>query len=344
MRQSQAEMKAIEAELRSIRADSSVTLLDPNHPRQSPPSSSNSLASISPKIEQRSESPEAKSAAPKKRSIECFPIANITNRSTTQLSHQRLSKPRSDTPRSDTEIPIRGHRSTERQARLAKAAQLNPQQAVARQLLAEKAHQINVLSMQQEAVILELITLSEQLESANAVCETAEVPYVDADDTGTLVLTSRTIEFPLESEPRNRRARTSHLMLASTGVVWQGTWSLLGRLGSFVLAPLGLLLPRPSRAYRGTVHPNGRRASGRRTVDKFTFQEAAILVLGSAMLRVGLDLLVASYPILWIPSLLVMLTPAAIAIYRSTLAPQTGFIWGYRLFSLMIGLLLGGRL
>jgi hypothetical protein len=216
-------------------------------------------------------------------------------------------------------------------------------------MLAEKAHQINQLSTQQEAVILELITLSEQIESANAVCETAAVPHV-ADAAGTLVLTSRAVQLP----PAERRAHRSHahrnhgnhLMLASTGAVWQGTWgllTLLGRVSSFLLSPLGLLLDqRPRRAA-------GRRASGRRVLERqatevFTFQEAAILVLGAAMLRVGLDLLVASYPMLWVPSLLVMLAPAAIAIYRSTLVPQTGFIWGYRLFSLMIGLLLGGRL
>ena len=319
------------------------------------PSSSQVSPPISPKIERRSESPDSRSTSSKKRTVECFPIAEITVSNMTQVSSQVPLRTRLDT------LPMRVHRSnpgstprsTDHPSRLTKASPSNSQQALSRQLLAEKAHQINLLSSQQEAVILELITLSEQLESANAVCETAEVPYVDADDAGTLVLTSRTIEFPLESEPQiRRRPRKSHLMLATTGAVWQGTWGLLSALSkvvSFMLSPLGLLLPKPSRAYRGTVHPSGRRASGRRalerrTTDEFTLQEAAILVLGSAMLRVGLDLLVASYPMLWIPSLIVMLTPAAIAIYRSTLAPQTGFIWGYRLFSLMIGLLLGGRL
>ena len=326
MRQSQAEMKAIEAELRSIRADSSVTLLDPaSRPEPN---------SISLKIE-----PSSRSASPasKKRSVECFPIATVNSSDTDQAFTQ---------PRTGIQSPIEVNRSTYRQNRPVKTTQPNSQQA--RQLLAEKAHQINLLSSQQESVILELITLSEQLESANAVCETAEVPHVDADAAGTLVLTSRAIELPAPA-PRARRPRSSYLMLASTGAVWRRTWNLLsglGRVGSFAVAPLGLLLDKkPSRADRKTSRrASGRRASGRRTAEVFTFQEAVVLVLGSAMLRVGLDLLVTSYPVLWLPSLLVMLTPAAIAIYRSTLAPQTGLIWGYRLFSLMIGLLLGGRL
>lgn len=347
MRPSQAEIKAIEAQLRSIRADSSVTLLDPN-PATPAVISAIALPPISPKIE-----PAARPAAPaasapaasaqtaKKRSVECFPIAKSNSIDTRQTSVQAGL---------GTQLAIEAERSGQRRSRSRASLSHHPQQAIARQLLAEKAHQINVLSTQQEAVILELITLSEQLESASTVCETAEVPHVDADAAGTLVLTSRSIEFP-PVERRRRRSRNSHLMFASAGAIWQGRgwqgwgWlNALGRLGSSLISPLRLLERKPERKLRQVDRRASRRASGRRTAEEFTFLEAAILVLGSAMLRVGLDLLVASYPILWVPSLIVMLTPAAIAIYRSTLAPQTGFIWGYRLFSLMIGLLLGGRL
>jgi hypothetical protein len=317
-------MKAIEAELRSIRADGSVTLLDPDS-RPDP-------TSISLTVERSTRSASSSSAS-QKRSVECFPIAAV-NPGDTHLAPAQT--------RAGIQHPLEGNRATHRKTHTV-TARPNPQQA--RQMLAEKAHQINLLSSQQESVILELITLSEQLESANAVCETAEVPHVDADAAGTLVLTSRSIELPEPEIRTRRRPRRSHLMFASTGAIWQGTWvwlSGLGRVGSFVLAPLGLD-KKPSRTGRTDRRPS-RRASGRRTAEIFTFQEAAILVLGSALLRVGLDLLVISYPVLWLPSLLVMLTPAAIAIYRSTLAPQAGLVWGYRLFSLMIGLLLGGRL
>ncbi len=335
MRPSQAEIKAIEAELRSIRADSSVSLLDSaNLTPIAPTISLNISPNISPKLER----PKPAETAAKRRSIECFPIAEITVSQTVGQTVSRLAS-----ARTSTQQRIDLGRAMQQKTRFARPAQPSSQAAISRQMLAEKAHQINQLSAQQEAVILELITLSEQIESANAICETAEVPHVDADAAGTLVLTSRTIELPPEERRARRRPRRSQLMLASTGAVWQGTWGLLSTLGAagrWLLSPLGLLPKQPRRVTRTA----GRRASGRRRVEEFTFQEAAILVLGSAMLRVGLDLLVASYPMLWMPSLLVMLTPAAIAIYRSTLAPQAGFIWGYRLFALMIGLLLGGRL
>jgi hypothetical protein len=47
---------------------------------------------------------------------------------------------------------------------------------------------------------------------------------------------------------------------------------------------------------------------------------------------------------LWLPIVALIVLPAAIAIYRTTFTPETGFAWGYRLFLVMIGLLLGGRL
>ncbi|NJL38636.1 MAG: hypothetical protein HC899_19235 [Leptolyngbyaceae cyanobacterium SM1_4_3] len=72
--------------------------------------------------------------------------------------------------------------------------------------------------------------------------------------------------------------------------------------------------------------------------------DAVIWVIGSTIARVGINLLLASFPGLWLPIAALILTPAAIAIYQIAVSPETGSIWGYRLFLVMAGLLIGGRL
>jgi len=65
---------------------------------------------------------------------------------------------------------------------------------------------------------------------------------------------------------------------------------------------------------------------------------------GSIFVRIGLDALLLAYPMLWPPAIALVITPAAIAIYRTTVAPQSSFLLGRRLLLIMIGLLIGGRL
>jgi hypothetical protein len=69
-----------------------------------------------------------------------------------------------------------------------------------------------------------------------------------------------------------------------------------------------------------------------------------IWVGGSIFVRMGLDALLVAYPILWPPAIALVVTPAAIAIYRTAVDPQSSFLLGRRLLLIMIGLLLGGRL
>lgn len=72
-------------------------------------------------------------------------------------------------------------------------------------------------------------------------------------------------------------------------------------------------------------------------------QEALTLTVGATLLRILLDRLSLLYPALSLISILLMICPAAIAVYRTTVAPPSGFLWGCRLTLIMLGLLLGGR-
>jgi hypothetical protein len=57
-----------------------------------------------------------------------------------------------------------------------------------------------------------------------------------------------------------------------------------------------------------------------------------------------LDTIVALFPGLWLPAIAVMVAPGAIAIYRSTITPESGLVWGVRLGFVLAGLLIGGKL
>ena len=78
--------------------------------------------------------------------------------------------------------------------------------------------------------------------------------------------------------------------------------------------------------------------------NSLSYKASAIWLGGAIVARIAANLVLASYPGLWIPVVGLMVAPAAIAVYRTTVAPQSSMIWGYRLFLVMMGLLVGGRL
>lgn len=366
MRQSQAEMKAIEAELRSIRVDQParpVTLLDPNahwevaEPPISPTISRSAIPPSSPKPKPGSDHRSGQA------SVECFP-----------LPIQKASEFRSQALVSKTEATelatvVRQFRQPRRRRNATASAQIAfvQQREAVRQQFEAKARQINDLSYQQETIIRELAALSDQIEQAwqsvdpalgdqlEPICEYlgTEIPCVEQNENGTLLLTAREIEW----QPHRRRNAGSkgRSLLSDFGhFVWQatlGTFSLVGTVGRTAGTLVGLLITAPIRLLFGqtAAEPQRKtyRGSGRRTAapeTPFTLKSALLLVAGSAALRFGLDWVVAIHPTLWLPSILVMVAPALFAAYRSTVAPQSGFAWGYRLFAILIGLLLGGRL
>lgn len=75
-----------------------------------------------------------------------------------------------------------------------------------------------------------------------------------------------------------------------------------------------------------------------------TVQESLLLIIGAILLRIAMEWVAQVYPILWLPTVVGMVMPAIVAVYRSTITPRSGFLWGCRLTLLMLGLLLGGRL
>ncbi|QYO62580.1 hypothetical protein [Leptolyngbya sp. 7M] len=385
MRQSHAEIKAIEAELRSIRADQdssrSVTLLQPDQSSETAALSAPIAPTIAPTIVRPTPQPSAgKPQKPtqkstQRRSVECFPLPNQNGVVNPALSSQLLHTVEQLQQQSMGTV----RRFKQVQAQYSQAASQSQKHAM-RHLLAEKAKQINHLASQQEMVILELIQISEQLEQNESTnqakrraknelifeCFETEVPYVEVNDDGTLILTSRAID-PVTSDERpdadaqflaqslrQRRHKSSapiftlaqRLVKSLVKSLWWLVTTplrIISSVASLVTAPIGqIFLGHSASTARPRYRGSGRRATATET--PFTLREAASLVVGSALLRVFLDWIVATYPVLWVPSLLVMVTPALLAAYRSTVMPQSGFAWGYRLFAIMIGLLLGGRL
>jgi hypothetical protein len=72
--------------------------------------------------------------------------------------------------------------------------------------------------------------------------------------------------------------------------------------------------------------------------------EAIAWIAAATALRIVMDWLLASSTDFWIPVLIVITTPAAIAVGLSSLMPQLSLVLGYRLILVMTGLLLGGKL
>lgn len=372
MKQSQIEIKSIEAELRSIRAETkssrSVSLLEVGTPSyklsqaQAQDQTRNAFESsaIAPTIVRSSttttqDPPPAPNVQPKqKREVKCFPIS--TQAQTATATQAQLSAVVEQLRHHSSHVGTK--KSAQRSNR-----QTHLQADTIRQLLEEKAKQINALSTQQEAAILELMNISgklnqefndlgtaPELNKLSLECEIADIPYVERDRNGILILTNRSID---RTAPNERTAATIAKPSRQHGSR-RNVMRSIGQVGRWLSYPflwigaVGLNSVRavgwghqttPRRTYRGS----GRRATPA-VETPVTLKEAATLVIGSTLLRIFLDWLVVGYPMLWVPSILVMLTPAAFAIYRSTVKPPTGFAWGYRLFAILIGLLLGGRL
>jgi len=91
-------------------------------------------------------------------------------------------------------------------------------------------------------------------------------------------------------------------------------------------------------------YPSHSRSQPSQTNDTLSYKASALWLGGAIAARIAANLFLAAHPGFWIPVVGLMVAPAAIAIYRATVAPQSSMIWGYRLFLVMIGLLLGGRL
>lgn len=72
-------------------------------------------------------------------------------------------------------------------------------------------------------------------------------------------------------------------------------------------------------------------------------KDAALWIVLAAAIRVGARLLLTQVPALAPLLLVLMFAPAAAAVYLAICVPNAGFVSIYRLFLIMLGLLLGGR-
>lgn len=72
--------------------------------------------------------------------------------------------------------------------------------------------------------------------------------------------------------------------------------------------------------------------------------DAVLWIVLAAAIRVGARFLLTMFPALTPVFVLLMFAPAALAVYLAMFVPRAGFVSIYRLFLIMLGLLLGGRL
>lgn len=72
--------------------------------------------------------------------------------------------------------------------------------------------------------------------------------------------------------------------------------------------------------------------------------DAVLWLVMAAAMRVGARCLLALFPALSPVFMVLMFAPAVLAVYLVLCVPRTGFVSVYRLFLIMLGLLLGGRL
>jgi hypothetical protein len=244
------------------------------------------------------------------------------------------------------------------------------------QRLEAQAERVNQLSTAQEAALLELKAIAEQVERDRKTlaqsdfegdddlegfdediptweCLETIVPLVERDQTGTFVVTTRSIDlFRAEREAlltaQTLRYRLTEPASQSHTPQQPTRHSVAKRNSDFSLKEELIdwgqpLLRKISALIRGRRH---RRTTLRRhqSAPTLTVQDAAIWIIGAIVARKGLDLLLAAVPGLWLPVVGLIGVAAAIAIYRTTFTPEFGFTWGYRLFLVMLGLLVGGRL
>ncbi len=227
-------------------------------------------------------------------------------------------------------------------------------------LLEAKAQHINQLSAQQEAAMQEMKTLAERLErdwramerqqepftdgqDLPPLCEYLEtlVPFIERNEDGAFVISSRSVDlFRAEREAtlmaQNLRTRSVHTVRPAKPsfngltLVGNGLAILRRLIPSAIATP-----PRRITRNRPTRHT---------APETMSLGQALLWVVGAAIARKLLNLVLISHPGLWLPVTMILVSPALFAAYRATVAPESGMTWLYRLLAVLVGLLIGGRL
>ncbi|HEY9628411.1 MAG TPA: hypothetical protein V6C84_14010 [Coleofasciculaceae cyanobacterium] len=246
----------------------------------------------------------------------------------------------------------------------------NAQIDAALQRLEAQAQQVNQLAATQEAALLELKAIAQQIEQdwktlevvnaaraghdastveIPAVCEyrSISVPQVEKNQAGVLVLTARSVDlFKAEREAaltaQSLRFRTAPTFKPRSSWTRKFSQLLSGqRSASKAAYPTSrLMTAEPQRSLDEHPHQRMRRRKAR----SLNFREGVSLLFGAVVVRVLLNLLLSAHPALWFPAIALMVTPGAIAVYRSRVTPRSTLAWGYRLIFIMLGFWIGGRL
>jgi hypothetical protein len=72
--------------------------------------------------------------------------------------------------------------------------------------------------------------------------------------------------------------------------------------------------------------------------------DAIAWIAGAIAYRISTDWLISLAAHLWLPGILILITPAVLAVGLSTSYPKLSLVLGYRLVLVMMGLLIGGKL
>ena len=251
--------------------------------------------------------------------------------------------------------------------------------AEAMRLLEVKAAEINQLSAAQEAAMLELKAIAQKLErdwktqktqqrpfggeavDTPTLCEylETEVPLVQRDEKGAFVITKRPVDlFRAERDaewmaqrlrhrgegrsPDSASQRQRYRSASATAIAVTTAQRMLR--GLLALVNRVLLPSDRQRTARSIQRQRTSASAGRPPMTEApSMQTSAVLLIGAAIARIGADWLLAMNAGFWLPVTLLIVAPAALAIYRTTVAPHTSITWGYRIFLIFVGLLIGGR-
>jgi hypothetical protein len=192
---------------------------------------------------------------------------------------------------------------------------------------------------------IQLPPLCEYLETA--------IPHVERDQNGGLILTSRSVDlFKAEREAEMNAEVLRHRTKKRESSAGSRLWQWLVDKPKPELEESQAHSPIYSQDYPQAYSqvsppafvPANPRPGRRVKRSTLTMGQAVVLVVGAVVTRVVLDAILLSFPGLWFPAIAIMSLPGAIAVYRSTMTPDAGVIWGYRLVLILIGLLIGGRL
>ncbi|MBE9077080.1 hypothetical protein IQ241_07180 [Romeria aff. gracilis LEGE 07310] len=228
--------------------------------------------------------------------------------------------------------------------------------------------QVNRLSQQQAAALSALRTLATRAETdlldrglwthpATAAiaqfcreCESAAIPQVNCDLTGQLELSYRTVDF-YQAEydaADNAQALRERSMGFSHRPFAQPLSPAMSRRSSSRRWPSAFSQARQlwEKCLRSRLRPKRparKSQTGRRPKPAaFTWLDGAIWFSGAAIVRLGVDLVLQAYPVLWLPAVMVVLTLIAIALYRTLLTPYPSAGLSYRLLIAIAGVLVGG--